>query len=84
MSKNSELFEQAKAYYVGGVHAANRLHSCLGAPLYLDHVDGCHLYDADGISGFPYIRRCGPLWLSPSPADGGGAEGAGAGQPDEF
>ena len=48
MSKNSELFEQAKAYYVGGVHAANRLHSCLGAPLYLDHVDGCHLYDADG------------------------------------
>ena len=29
MSKNSELFEQAKAYYVGGVHAANRLHSCI-------------------------------------------------------
>lgn len=48
MSKNSELFKQAKAYYVGGVHAANRLHSCLGAPLYLDHVDGCHLYDVDG------------------------------------
>lgn len=48
MSKNFELFERAKDYYVGGVHAANRFHGCLGAPLYLDHVAGSRLYDVDG------------------------------------
>lgn len=48
MNKNQMLFEDAKHYYVGGVHAANRYHSCLGAPLYLDHVQGSRLYDVDG------------------------------------
>ena len=47
-NQNQALFEEAKKYYVGGVHAANRFHSCLGAPLYLDHVQGSRLYDVDG------------------------------------
>lgn len=48
MSKNLDLFESAKQYYVGGVHAANRYHSCLGAPVYVDRMEGCRLYDVDG------------------------------------
>ena len=48
MSKNQNLYERARNYYVGGVHAANRYHSCLGAPLYLDHAKGSRLYDVDG------------------------------------
>ena len=47
MSKNQNLYERARNYYVGGVHAANRYHSCLGAPLYLDHAKGSRLYDVD-------------------------------------
>ena len=48
MSKNQEVFEAAKEYYVGGVDAANRYHSLLGATLYLDHAKGSKLYDVDG------------------------------------
>lgn len=48
MLSNQELFDQARAYYVGGVDAANRYHSVLGAPLYLEHAQGSRLYDVDG------------------------------------
>lgn len=48
MSKNQKLYEEAKKYYVGGVDAANRYHGILKSTLYLDHADGCHLYDVDG------------------------------------
>lgn len=48
MTKNQELFEEAKKYYVGGVDAANRYHGLLGSTLYVDHAKGSRLYDVDG------------------------------------
>jgi len=48
MTKNQQLFEKAKNYYVGGVDAANRYHGIMGTTLYLDHADGSRMYDVDG------------------------------------
>ena len=48
MQKNKALFDRAKNYYIGGVDAANRFHTVLGAPLYLERVQGSRLYDVDG------------------------------------
>ena len=47
MQKNKALFDRAKNYYIGGVDAANRFHTVLGAPLYLERVQGSRLYDVD-------------------------------------
>ena len=48
MLKSDLLFEEAKKYYVGGVDAGYRYHGILKKTLYVDHAEGCRLYDVDG------------------------------------
>ena len=48
MKKSDQLFEEAKKYYVGGVDAGYRYHGQMKKTLYVDHAEGCRLYDVDG------------------------------------
>jgi glutamate-1-semialdehyde 2,1-aminomutase len=48
MSRLKELHNEAVQYLIGGASAGQRYHKILGQPLYLDHADGCRLYDVDG------------------------------------
>jgi glutamate-1-semialdehyde 2,1-aminomutase len=48
MSKNEEIFNEAKNYLVCGASAGQRYNGVLKMPLYMDHADGAYLYDVDG------------------------------------
>lgn len=50
MLKSDELYEVAKTCMAGGVSAGQRYNATMGKPLYVDHADGCRLYDIDGNS----------------------------------
>ncbi len=54
MGQLENLYNEAREYLVGGASAGQRYHKILGQPLYLDHADGCRLYDVDGNSYIDY------------------------------
>lgn len=48
MDKMKEMYEKAKLCMAGGVTAGQRYNAVMGTPLYIDHADGCRLYDVEG------------------------------------
>ncbi len=59
-----KLFEQALNKIPGGVNSPVRACKSVGTdPLFIDHADGCMIYDADGNGFTDYIGSWGPMIL---------------------
>lgn len=64
MTKSEMLFERAVKRIPGGVNSPVRAYGAIGeAPRFIDHADGCHIYDADGNRYIDYIDSWGPMIL---------------------
>lgn len=63
-TKSDELFERAVKRIPGGVNSPVRAYGAIGeAPRFIDHADGCRIYDADGNCYIDYIDSWGPMIL---------------------
>ena len=59
-----KLFEQAKRLIPGGVNSPVRACRSVGAqPLFIDHAEGCLIFDADGNRYIDYVGSWGPMIL---------------------
>ena len=64
MTRSEELFQRAVKRIPGGVNSPVRAYGAIGeAPRFIDHADGCHIYDADGNEYIDYIDSWGPMIL---------------------
>lgn len=64
MTKSEELFNRAVKRIPGGVNSPVRAYGAIGeAPRFIDHADGCYIYDADGNRYIDYIDSWGPMIL---------------------
>lgn len=64
MSLSENLFERAVKRIPGGVNSPVRAYGAIGiAPRFIDHADGCYIYDADGNKYIDYIDSWGPMIL---------------------
>ena len=54
MGKMQDMYQEAAQYLVAGSSAGQRYNAALGHPLYMDHADGCRLYDVEGKSYIDY------------------------------
>lgn len=64
MSVSEKLFERALKRIPGGVNSPVRAYGAIGiAPRFIDHADGCYIYDADGNKYIDYIDSWGPMIL---------------------
>ncbi len=62
--KSDALFNKALGLIPGGVNSPVRACNSVGArPLFIDHADGCMIYDSDGNSFIDYIGSWGPMIL---------------------
>jgi glutamate-1-semialdehyde 2,1-aminomutase len=62
--KSDALFNKALGLIPGGVNSPVRACKSVGArPLFIDHADGCMIYDSDGNSFIDYIGSWGPMIL---------------------
>ncbi|OQY07658.1 MAG: glutamate-1-semialdehyde-2,1-aminomutase [Desulfobacteraceae bacterium 4572_123] len=62
--KSRRLFESAVKIIPGGVNSPVRACRAVGAdPVFIDHADGCMLFDADGNSYIDYVGSWGPMIL---------------------
>lgn len=62
--KSKMLFEQAQQLIPGGVNSPVRACRAVGTdPRFIDHAQGCYLYDADGNKFVDYIGSWGPMIL---------------------
>lgn len=59
MSRMQEIFAEAQQYYVAGASAGQRYNAVLGQPLYIDHADGSHFWDANGKEYIDYHTCAG-------------------------
>lgn len=48
MERMKDIYKMACQYMAGGVSAGQRYNATMGTPLYIDHADGCRLYDVEG------------------------------------
>ena len=63
-TNSQALYERALKIIPGGVNSPVRACQSVGAdPLFIDHGQGCLIYDADGNSFIDYIGSWGPLIL---------------------
>jgi len=63
-NKSQKLFEQAKRLIPGGVNSPVRACRSVGAqPLFIDHADGCLIFDVDGNRYIDYVGSWGPMIL---------------------
>src|SRR4028118_980367 len=61
---SERLFAEAQAIIPGGVNSPVRaFRSVGGAPRFIDHGEGAHMYDADGNRYIDYVLSWGPLIL---------------------
>jgi glutamate-1-semialdehyde 2,1-aminomutase len=59
-----ELFMKASAVIPGGVNSPVRACKSVGCePLFIDHADGCMIFDEDGNGYIDYVGSWGPLIL---------------------
>ncbi len=59
-----KLFRRAQEIIPGGVNSPVRACKSVGTePLFIDHAEGCMIYDADGNSYIDYIGSWGPMIL---------------------
>ena len=62
--KSKKLFSQAREVIPGGVNSPVRACQSVGAdPCFIDHAQGCYLYDADGNEFVDYVGSWGPMIL---------------------
>jgi len=62
--KSDALFNKALCVIPGGVNSPVRACKSVGTkPLFIDHADGCMIYDSDGNSFIDYIGSWGPMIL---------------------
>jgi len=62
--KSKILYEKALQIIPGGVNSPVRACRSVGAqPLFIDHADGCMVYDADGNQYIDYVGSWGPMIL---------------------
>ena len=59
--KSEQIFKEAKEHLVGGACAGGRVNHVLGRPLYLDHADGCRVYDVDGKEYIDFHNGAGAM-----------------------
>lgn len=59
MSRIQQIYDEAKNYYVAGASAGQRYNAVLKQPLYIDHADGSHVWDADGKEYIDYHTCAG-------------------------
>ena len=61
---SQKLFEQAKSLMPGGVNSPVRACRSVGAqPLFIDHAEGCLIFDVDGNRYIDYVGSWGPMIL---------------------
>jgi len=61
---SNKLFNRAVNVIPGGVNSPVRACKSVGAePLFIDHAEGCMIYDADGNGFIDYIGSWGPMIL---------------------
>lgn len=61
---SQKLFEQAKSLIPGGVNSPVRACRSVGAqPLFIDHAEGCLIFDVDGNRYIDYVGSWGPMIL---------------------
>lgn len=64
MTGSEALFARAVERIPGGVNSPVRAYGAIGeAPRFIDHADGCHIYDVDGKEYIDYIDSWGPMIL---------------------
>lgn len=64
MTRSEKLFARASKRIPGGVNSPVRAYGAIGeAPRFIDHADGCYIYDADGKRYIDYIDSWGPMIL---------------------
>lgn len=62
--RSTQLFEEAKQYFPGGVSSPVRaFKSVFGAPVFIEHGKGAHVWDEDGNEFIDYCCSWGPLIL---------------------
>jgi len=62
--KSDALFNKAMGVIPGGVNSPVRACKSVGTkPLFIDHAEGCMIYDSDGNSFIDYIGSWGPMIL---------------------
>ena len=59
MSKQRELYREAKKYLIGGACAGGRYNAVYGQPFYLKKASGSHLYDVNGNEYIDYHTSAG-------------------------
>ena len=59
MNRIQQIYGEAKDYFVAGASAGQRYNNVLGQPLYIDHADGSHIWDADGKEYIDYHTCAG-------------------------
>jgi glutamate-1-semialdehyde 2,1-aminomutase len=61
---SQKLFEQAQRLIPGGVNSPVRACRSVGAqPLFIDHAEGCLIFDVDGNRYIDYVGSWGPMIL---------------------
>ncbi len=61
---SNKLFNRAINVIPGGVNSPVRACKSVGAePVFIDHAEGCMIYDADGNGFIDYIGSWGPMIL---------------------
>lgn len=62
--KSKSLYENALQLIPGGVNSPVRACRAVGTtPVFIDHADGCMIYDADGNAYIDYVGSWGPMIL---------------------
>ncbi|WP_319408706.1 glutamate-1-semialdehyde 2,1-aminomutase [uncultured Desulfosarcina sp.] len=62
--RSTVLYKRAQKLIPGGVNSPVRACRSVGTdPLFIDHADGCRLFDADGNAYIDYIGSWGPMIL---------------------
>jgi len=65
--KSRELFARAGTLIPGGVNSPVRAFKSVGSqPVFIDHAEGCRIFDVDGNEYVDYVSSWGPLILGHS------------------
>jgi glutamate-1-semialdehyde 2,1-aminomutase len=63
-AKSETLYRKAVSMIPGGVNSPVRACKAVGGrPLFIDHAQGCRIYDADGNAYIDYVGSWGPMIL---------------------
>ncbi len=61
-TRSADLYARAKRVMPGGVNSPVRAFNAVGgAPRFIDHASGCHIWDVDGNQYLDYVMSWGPL-----------------------